>query len=315
MDRVKTYLVQGFLDGGKTTYIQEQIFGGYFHKRGSTLIISFEEGMTEYDVGKLREYRTEIAVYAGEEDVADFCRAALKRVRPDRVYVEMNVMMEGLREKLPDCLESVFTVTLIDGTTLPLYYDNMRQLLQDMLKSSHMAIINRCEDREALAVYGVPFRLMNPRCDYLRQSAMGYSEKAFGRMLPYDLSESALEIGEEEHPVFHLDSHENPENYDGKSISFDAQVRSREDIPADSVWIGRSVMTCCMQDIQFLGFECSAADGVPAELSDGSWVHIRAEARLTRDRYNAPRLCLALQSVRPVSSPAQSIIGLTQRQA
>ena len=310
MDRIRTYLVQGFLDAGKTTYIQEQIFDGFFHKRGSTLILAFEDGMTEYDTEKLRTYRTDVALYEGGEEITDFCVAAVERYQPDRIYVEMNAMTAELREKLPDFLDVVFSVVLIDGTTLALYFNNMRQLMQNMIVSSHMAIFNRCEDKETLAGYGVPFRLMNPRCDFLRQSAMGYSEKAFGRFLPYDLSVPCLEIGEEDYPVFHLDSHENPENYDGKTVSFDVQVRSGEDLPAGCLWLGRSVMTCCIRDIQFLGFECSAPADMLPTIRACSWLHIQAKVSVSTGVYHMPSIRLELLSVRPVTSPAQSIIGL-----
>ncbi len=310
MDRIKTYLVYGFLDAGKTTYIQEQIFGGYFHKHGSTLILSFEDGEREYDVEKFRSYRTDIALYEGGCDIPSFCSAAIDSFRPDRVYVEMNAMREDLRNQLPDMLDVIFNVTLIDGTTLPLYFNNMRQMMQNMIADSQMVIFNRCEDKGLLANYSVPFRLMNRRCEFLRQSKMGYSEKAFGRLLPYDMASPALHIPEADYPVFHLDCQENPQNYDGKTVSFDAQVKTREDIADGFLWLGRSVMTCCIMDIQFLGFECSVSEDVQAELSEGQWVHIEADACLAPDRYRAQILRLNIRRAEPVTPPAQSIIGL-----
>ena len=41
---VETRLVCGFLDAGKTTYIQDCILHDYFHKYGETLILSTEDG-------------------------------------------------------------------------------------------------------------------------------------------------------------------------------------------------------------------------------------------------------------------------------
>ena len=308
MDRVKAYIVNGFLDAGKTRYIQECVFGGFFHKRGSTLILAFEEGETEYDEEKLRGFRTEVA-YCGEEDAASFCTAALERFRPDRVYVEMNAMREGLRESLPEELQVVFTVTLLDGTTLPLYYNNMRQLVQNMIAASDMAIFRRCPDKAALSPYAVPFRLMNRRCDFLWQSEMGYSEKAFGRQLPYDIAASRLEIREEDYPVWHLDSHENPAAYEGKTVTFDAQVRSRDDLPEGCRFLGRSVMTCCIRDIQFLGFVCECPES--DALREGSWVRVTAEALLREDRYHAGTIVLRATDLRPSPAPGQQVLGLS----
>ena len=313
MDRVRTYLVQGFLDAGKTTYIQDQIFSGYFHKHGSTLILCFEEGVTEYDVEKLRAYRTDVVVYGGEEDISSFCTAALERYRPDRVYVEMNVMAEKLREQLPDGMDVAFSVSLIDGTTLPLYFSNMRQFFQNMIRGSHMAVFNRCREKETLAPYAVPFRIMNRNCDFLWQSEMGYSEKAFGRMLPYDLNAPELDISEEAYPVFHLDAHENPKNYVGKRISFDARIMPREDLAEGRLFLGRSVMTCCVFDIQFLGFECSAEE---MELSDpgaGSWVRLTGEGILIENRYHVQTLGLRIRDLHSIPAPDQTVLGFRQR--
>lgn len=307
MDRIKTYIVNGFLDAGKTRYIQECIFGGFFHRRGSTLILAFEEGETAYDAEKLRAFRTE-AAYCGEEDPAAFCAAALGRFRPDRVYVEMNAMRDGLRESLPEALQAVFTVTLLDGTTLPLYYNNMRQLVQNMIAASDMAIFNRCPDKAALSPYAVPFRLMNRRCDFLWQSEMGYSEKAFGRLLPYDIAAPHLEIREADYPVWHLDSHEDPAAYDGKTVEFTAQMRNREDAPPGCVFLGRSVMTCCVRDIQFLGFVCEVPAGTA--LREGSWVRVTARAVCREDRYRTRTVLLKALELRPAPAPGQLVLGL-----
>lgn len=309
MERIKTYVVSGFLDAGKTTYIQDCVFGGYFHKHGSTLILSFEEGEEAYDIEKLRGFRTEVVQYEGEEDIAAFCAAALDRFRPDRVYVESNAMRESLREQLPEALEIVFTVTLIDGATLPLYYNNMRQLLQNMIAVSDMAIFNRCPAKEDLAPYSVPFRLMNRRCDYLWQSGMGYSEKAFGRLLPYDIGAAHLDIGDEDYAVWHLDSQENPAAYAGKTFTFDAQVKSRDDLPEGFVFLGRNVMTCCLMDIQFLGFACEYPEG--DALREGTWVRAEAEAYVREGAYHTRSMALRVTSLRPIAPPERILLGLS----
>lgn len=310
MDRIKAYIVNGFLDAGKTSYIEECVFGGFFHKHGSTLVLAFEDGETAYDTEKLKQYRTEVVLYDGGGDVSSFCRAALERFRPDRVYVEMNAMREGLRESLPEELQAVFTVTLFDGTTLPLYYNNMRQLVQNMIAASDMAVFNRCPDKAALADYAVPFRLMNRRCDFLWQSELGYSEKAFGRLLPYDISAARLDIREEDYAVWHLDAHENPAAYEGKTVAFDAQVRNREDIPAGSVFLGRSVMTCCIRDIQFLGFVCETSEA--EDLREGSWVRVTARAICREGRHGVRSLELKAMELRPAPVPEQLILGLSK---
>ena len=305
-NRIKTYVVHGFLESGKTSYIQECIFNGFFHKHGSTLIVSFEDGVEEYDTDRLRQFRTDVVLYEGREDISAFFASALEKYSPDRIYIEMNDMITGLREQLPPVLDIVFTVTLIDGKTLPLYFNNMRQILQNMITDSQMAIINRCEIKEDLAPYGIPFRIMNRNCDYIWLSPMGYSEKAFGRLLPYDLSASSLRIQDDDYAVFHLDAHENPQSYDGKTVSFLAQIRTID----EKIRLGRSVMTCCLQDIQFLGFTCSVLETTPSELREGMWVYLTAKMQAAEGRYHVKTICLTDCLLQPHKAPAESIIGL-----
>lgn len=310
MDSVSTTLVYGFLDSGKTSYIQDCIYSGYFHRHGTTLILAFEEGEIEYDSDRLRDYRTEVLYFDDTETSGEFCSRAVERFHPDRVYIEMNIMKEGLREQLPSFLDVVFTVTLLDGATLPLYYNNLRQHLQNMIAASDMTIFNRCPAKEELKQYSVPFRLMNSRCDFIRQSAMGYSEKAFPRYLPFDPEASLLEIPDDFYAAWHLDTQDEPEKYAGRTVSFDAQYRGRDDVPEGFVFLGRSVMTCCIMDIQFLGFDCAAEGTESLRFREGDWFHVEAEAFLRTNRYGVKYVALKPHALTPIAPPAQSIIGL-----
>ena len=318
---IQTNLVQGFLGAGKTTYIERCIYDGSFHQTGTTLLLCFEEGEKDYDVEKLRAYRTALVgfdpVSFGEEESAqelaakieDFCLSAIEKYRPDRIYVEMNCMMPGLLQALPAEMEVVSSTTLLDGTTLETYYENLRQFLQNMLSSSTQAIINRCQEKEALEKYAAPFRLMNSRCDYLLENPLGYHEKAFARYLPYDLSLPSLWIEEEAYPLFHLDIQENPEHYAGKEITFLAQVRFHQQTPEDSFYLGRVLITCCLWDAQFLGFFCKRGDTPLPER--GSWIRLTAVAQVMEDGDGKKIPLLNAKSWELVDPPKVQILGLS----
>jgi G3E family GTPase len=295
MKEIRTTLVYGFLEAGKTTYIQDCIFHDYFHKRGSTLILCFEAGETEYDAQKLAPFRTAVAYYEGGEDITAFCRASIRQYAPDRIYVEMNGMMEGLRGKLPEEIKVVYTTMLIDGGTLSLYMTNMRQLLQDMVSACDQITINRCPDRQGLAQYSRLFRLMNRKATYLWQGPGGYHEKAFDDMVPFDLEQDALEIGEGEFVPFVLDAAEHPEHYEGKTVSLGGQLR-------DGL-VGRTVMTCCLADLQFLGVACEGE-----ALPEGGWVRITGMGTLRRDQYGQKRLALRVFEASPMQPPEELIL-------
>ena len=303
---IRTTLVCGFLDAGKTSYIQDCIFHDFFHKRGTTLILVFEEGECEYNTAALREYRTEVAVYEGGEDITAFCLAQIEKHAPDRVYVEMNAMTEGLREKLPACLKIVFTVTLADGATLDLYLRNMRQLMQNTVAASDVVQFNRVPRREMLDPYSQLFRLMNRRASYLWEAPQGYHEKAFDLFVPYDLDRPVLEIGEREYIPFVLDAAAHPAHYDGKEIRLTAQTAYTEQADGADVFLGRTVMTCCLADLQFLGVP---ADGITQErFAAYGWAAVKALGTLKKDRYGLPRLRLIVREAEAVPAPEKLML-------
>ena len=295
MKDIRTTLVYGFLEAGKTTYIQDCIFHDYFHKRGSTLILCFEAGETEYDAQKLNPFRTAVAHYEGGEDITAFCRASIQRHAPDRIYVEMNGMMDGLRDRLPQEMKVVYSTMQIDGGTLPLYMANMRQLLQNMASVCDLITINRCPERQSLAQYSRIFRLMNRKATYLWQGPGGYHEKAFDDMVPFDLEQEAIDIGEAEFVPFVLDAAEHPEHYEGKTVSLTGQIREG--------LVGRTVMTCCLADLQFLGVACEG-EAFPGH----GWARIRGVGTIGKDQYGQRRLVLRVAEARPMDQPKDLII-------
>ena len=293
---VETRLVYGFLDAGKTTFLQDCIFHDYFHKYGTTLILVFESGEGEYDETTLLGYRTHVAYYEGSEDIAAFCLQELEHWLPDRVYVEMNSMTEGLRQRLPDALRIASATALIDYGTLRTYLDNLRSQLYEMVRASQTVTFRNCPSKELLAPYAQAFRLMNQNAAYLRQDPMGYHERAFDLFVPFDLAADAITIGEAEYLAFYLDACEHPEHYAGKELRFELPLEVRSGVA------GRTVMTCCMADIQFMGFPL-VCDGEAQ-----GWVSLDAVSEIAADAYGQKRLALRVNHAGRSGPPASLIL-------
>lgn len=154
---IETRLVCGFLDAGKTTHIQSCIVNDFFHKYGTTLILAFESGETEYDEDTLLRYRTYVAYWEEGEDVTAFCLRQLEEWQPDRVYVEMNAMREGLRDRLPPALRVSAVSVLIDTKTLALYLNAFRALFLEMVRGAHTVVSRLFRPGAARAIRaGVP---------------------------------------------------------------------------------------------------------------------------------------------------------------
>ena len=62
------YVINGFLESGKTEFISFTLGQNYFQVRGKTLLILCEEGENEYDPSLLKRSRTEVELIEQEED-------------------------------------------------------------------------------------------------------------------------------------------------------------------------------------------------------------------------------------------------------
>ncbi len=334
-----TRLVYGFLDAGKTTYIRENVMNDVFWKYGSTLIICFEEGEEGFDPESLAKKNTSVVYYEGG-DVTGFCLDCIETYRPDRIYIEMNAMMANLTEALPRCMKRTFAITLIDWKTMPLYYINFMQMLKQMVSDSQQVVFRGCPSGELLAQYSQAFRLMNPKAIYLRQDPMGYHEKAFEMFLPYSLEDPEIKIDKEKFLPFWLDALDHPEHYDGKDLLFTDPVELKKS-GTDGRWAcGRVVMTCCMQDLQFMSFELeispehaadclkdSHEDSHESSLSEGrmpegsltessmtqgslseGWMTGNVKACVAADSYNRRKLRLRLKTMQRCAPPEELIL-------
>ena len=304
---IDTRLVYGFLSSGKTFFIQDCIRNDFFHKYGTTLILCFEQGQSEYDLDLLSAKRTHVEFFEGmaePEDVAVFCQKNISKYQPDRIYAEMNIMMQGLRDMFPEIMNVTYVTTRIAWRTLKLYLDNFSPMMNEMVRASHQITFVDCPSKEILAPYSQTFRLMNRSASYLRQDPMGYHEKAFDIFVPFSLDRTEIVITENMYLPLWLDAADHPEHYDGKTLIFTDPLELRRQ-GENEPWIaGRVVMTCCMADLQFMGFELSREDTLSA---NSGWILLEALALPGTDRYG--RRILKLQPLKTNSAtPPESLI-------
>ena len=307
--KIETRLVYGFLDAGKTTYIRECIRNDYFYKYGKTLILCFEEGEETYDDDALEMRNASVAYYDGEEDAGAFCARCIGAYRPDRIYVEMNTMMQDLRDRFPACMDVTYTVTWIDWQTLPVYYVNLRQMIKQMVSESQQVTFRGCPSKEALAPYSEGFRVMNRKASYLREDPMGYHEKAFDLFLPFSLEDNEIVISGEDFLPLWLDAHDHPEHYAGKTLRFTEPLELRRNEEGGAWSAGRVVMVCCMADLQFMAFELDAGTDVPK----GGWAVFAAAALVVPGEYGQKRLRLKPEALRYVPPPKDLIMDVNRK--
>ena len=68
---VPVYLITGFLESGKTTFLRDVLQGGDFYDGEPGLLILCEEGEVEYDEEALAKYNTVVEVIESREDFTE----------------------------------------------------------------------------------------------------------------------------------------------------------------------------------------------------------------------------------------------------
>ena len=120
-DIMPLFLINGFLEAGKTQFLDFTMQQDYFKTEGKTLLIVCEEGDTEYDEKKLKKNKT-AAVFV--DDVKKLTPQYLNELeviyQPERVLMEWNGMWNQDDLKLPDDWTIYQQITIIDGSTFEL---------------------------------------------------------------------------------------------------------------------------------------------------------------------------------------------------
>ena len=282
-NEIPVFLINGFLEAGKTAFIKYTMGEEYFRIEGKTLLIVCEEGEVEYTAEELKKSNTSMVVIDEESSMTRQYLAELNsRYQPERVIIEFNGMWNMDHLSLPDDWAIYQQVTVMDGTTLSQYLDNMKALMGPMLKGSELCIVNRCDDK--------PHELLVDWKRKLRPMLLSGSdivfENQYGEVpmemlpeeLPYDLDADVITIKPEDYGIWFFDAKDNPERYQGKTVEFTACIMKSDQFEKDCFVPGRMAMTCCEADMNFIGFLAHSAS--LASFQNHAWVRLRARVEI-----------------------------------
>jgi len=305
------YVINGFLESGKTEFITFTLGQPYFQIKGKTLIVLCEEGEVEYDDALLAKSRAVIELVESEEDFNPQNLIELeKKHKPDRIIIEFNGMWNAKNMKLPWYWKVEQQITTIDATTFPMYYTNMRSLLAEMIRNSEMIIFNRCDGIEELNVYKRNIKAVNPNADVIFEGSNGEIDEIFEEDLPYDLNQDVIVLDNEGYGIWYLDSMDHLERYIGKKIQFVAMVLRPDGFPEGYFVPGRMAMTCCADDMAFLGYACEFAGA--GALKQKEWVKVTATvAKEYWADYKGEGPMLHAISVEKTKAPKEAVISFT----
>ena len=198
MLEVPVYLITGFLESGKTTFIKEVLDSPDFADGRKTLLIQCEEGEVEYDEVAYSRHNIEIISVENEEDLTpSFLDRCHKFYKPFRVFVEFNGMWDAKKfaeEKLPSRWELVQVITLVDGSTYEVYLNNMRSILQNIFSLTELVIMNRCSEDMDLFKFRRSIKGVNPQVLISFEDDRGNQIELGKEQPPYDLNADVIEI-------------------------------------------------------------------------------------------------------------------------
>lgn len=276
---VMVYLMTGFLDSGKTQFLNFTLKQDYFQIDGKTLLILCEEGEEEYDPMEMLKYGVVIERVEDQEDLTEEWLEEMDRKHePDRVVVEYNGMwkvsdFEALT--LPEGWAIEQKLTTVDASTFQMYLTNLKPLFVEMVRDAELVLFNRCEDIKPLAGYRRSVKVVSPQAEVIFEDENGEVENIFEDDVPYDLKAPVIEIAKEDYGIWYVDMMENPDRYKGKVVEFTAKVIKPRLFPSKVFLPGRMAMTCCADDTTFLGYVCRSP--YASKLKPGDWIKVRAK--------------------------------------
>lgn len=298
---IPVYLFTGFLDAGKTKFIQETLEDVRFNNGESTLLLLCEEGEEEYDPSAFSGKNVFIEVIEEKDELTPQNLERLQRKHAvERVVVEYNGMwmLDDLYQNMPDSWIVYQEFLFADSQTFLTYNANMRGLVVDKLKSCEMVVLNRADDSiDKVEIHKI-IRAVSRRTNIAYEDLSGevYYDDTPDE-LPYDINAPVIQITPEDFAIWYQDISEEPDKYKGKTIEIGGFTMLRDRLPAGSFIFGRRVMTCCVEDITFAGLLCTGYD--TKQLKDNQWVQLTAKIAIKNNRvYNKKGPVLTVQSIK-----------------
>ena len=323
-DQLPVFLINGFLEAGKTDFIKFTMAQEYFQAEGTTLLLLCEEGESEYDDATLEKYNTVKVLIEKETDFnKEYLQSLQDKYNPERIIIEWNGMWNQddlfngpMSEKvlaeqqnraaeyelsMPESWAVYQIITIINGSTFDLYLNNMKSFIGQMLRSAELAIVNRCDNipNEKLVDYRRKIKAMGQNAMIVLEDKDGeIPQDMLPEDLPYDINQQSINIKPEDYGTWFVDCMDNPERYIGKDLTFTAMVLKRKNMPANEFIPGRMAMTCCAQDMTFLGYVTMGEPAVIAPYNTRDWVKLTATVGMeVRDEYGGEGPVLSLKNI------------------
>lgn len=287
MRDVSVYLFLGFLESGKTKFIQETLEDKRMESGEKTLLLVCEEGEEEYAPEK---FAVKNIVKVTLENVGELTEENLALLtakhKAERVIVEYNGtwLLQQFFDAMPESWVINQMMTFFDAATFLNYNSNMRQLVFDKIQMTQMVVFNRFKGEYDKTEFHKAVRGISRRPDIVYEYLGGKPEfDDIEDPLPFDVNAPIIEIEDRDFAWFYRDMAEKAEEYVGKTVKFKGMAAVSKKVPQGCIVLGRHIMTCCEADIAYDGFAVKTC-GLLEDIATRDWLTVTAKITM---EYNA----------------------------
>lgn len=311
---IPVYLFTGFLEAGKTKFIQETFEDERFNNGENTLLLICEEGEKEYDPsrfkGDIGKFKA-VNIDSADELTPEYLGSLQAKYDIDRVVVEYNGMwmIDSLYSAMPAGWMVYQEIMFANSETFLNYNANMRSLVVDKLKSCELVVFNRIDEKsfDKMAHHKI-VRAVSRRTNIAYEYKNGEVEyDDIEDPPPYDMNAPIIEIKDEDYAFWFADFADKPENYDGKTVRIRVMIAKNKSLTDNEMVVGRKIMVCCADDVQYKGMLCKCDTAV--KYKSGDWVYLTAKIAFESHRlYKSNRgPVLYANAVKKADAPEEEV--------
>ncbi len=283
---IPVYVFTGFLESGKTTFIQDTLEDKRFNSGERTLLLVFEEGEEEYEPEKFSGKNVKICTFDSKEELNENkLKNLADSFRAERVVVEYNGMwmIQDFYDNMPEDWVPYQNMLFFDCNTFISYNNNMRSLIVDKLSDCDVAVFNRIpKGYDTMELHKI-VRATSRRTQILYEYIDGtLIPDEIEDPLPFDIDAPVIEVSDKDFALFYRDLTEEMKKYKGKTVKFRAMAATDPKFPSGTCAIGRHIMTCCADDVAFCGLVSKVNDLSAVENSQWYIVTAEIDVRFSR---------------------------------
>lgn len=311
MQEIPVYIFLGFLESGKTKFIQETLQDERMNSGENTLLLVCEEGVEEYEPEKFAIKNTvKVSIENSSELNQENLTNLAKKHKIERVFVEYNGtwLLEQFFDGMPENWVVNQIMTFFDTATFLNYNKNMRQLVFDKISMTQLVVFNRFSDKYDKNEYHKIVRSISRRPDIVYD----YPDRPpqFDDIvdpLPYDINAPIIKIEDRDFAWFYRDLSENTQNYIGKTVSFKGLAAVSARAGLDIILLGRHIMTCCEADIKYSGLAVKHGN-ILNGIKTRDWLQITAKITIGEcPAYRSEGPILIATSLKKTTPPEERV--------